>query len=617
MKKIIKAFYAFALHFGLILCLFTVLRILFYLLNLSSFPNPELINFIGGIRFDWMTIIILYAPYLLLYPFLYHKKSLLLNVLFSIFTAVAIILSGIDFEYYKFTLKRTTADLFTTDGMGNDFANVVGSFILDFWYVILLAVALFVVVIKLHKRIRNIEVPNLKWPQRVLFIFVLFIFYGIGFRGGLQLRPLNVIQAGEYANAQNIALVLNTPFTIIKSSYKEGIQPKDYYTDQELNNIYTPLQSLKADSSIKELNVVLLILESFSKEYIGEFNEYEGYTPFLDSIIRNSLSFTNAFANGKKSIEGLPAILSGIPTLMNDSYISGKFASNRIESIASFLGEKGYKSSFYHGGENGTMGFKAYTQIAGIENYIGKNEYPNKGDYDGKWGIFDEPFLQFCAKDILTLQEPFFATIFTLSSHHPYTIPKQHEGKFKEGPLPILKSIQYADYSLQQFFESIQEESWFKNTVFVITADHTSYSFRPEYINNMGYYRIPILFYAPEHIAPKVDSNVVQQNDIFPSVIDFLGHEHEIVSFGNSAFDSTKSSFSVSYLNDLYQFIEGDFCLYFNGEQSTSMYNWKKDPLLSKDLLTKDKATAVKMEQKLKAIIQQYNNRLINNQLTP
>jgi len=362
---------------------------------------------------------------------------------------------------------------------------------------------------------------------------------------------------------------------------------------------------------------VLLIVESLSKEYIGRYKNQDSYTPFIDSLMEHSLVFSNAFANGKKSIESLPALLSGIPTLMNESYISGKFGSNQIQSIASFLDKRGYISSFYHGGENGTMGFQAYTQIAGIDRYIGRDEYPKDEDYDGNWGIFDEPFLKFCAKDLAQKKQPFFASIFTLSSHHPYTIPKQYAEKFKEGPLPILKSIQYADFSLKQFFNEIKKEDWFEETVFIITADHTSQSYQPEYLNNMGYYRIPIILYAPKYIKPTIKKRVVQQNDIFPSLVDFLGFEGEIVSFGSSFLSRDKTAFSISYLNGLYQYIEGNYYLLFDGEKTTALYNWKIDPALKNNLIKTNTEEVILLEKTTKAIIQQYNNRLINNQLAP
>jgi len=403
---------------------------------------------------------------------------------------------------------------------------------------------------------------------------------------------------------------------IIKSIGEKEITPLSFFPEDELASIYTPVQSLAGDSGLKKMNVVLIIAESFSKEYIGALNNGDGYTPYLDQLIDSSFVLEETYANGKKSIEGLPAILSGIPTLMNTSYISSKYSSNKINSLGNFLKTEGYETVFYHGGENGTMGFNAFTSIAGIDEYVGRDQYPYEGDYDGNWGIFDEPFLQFCVEDLNNRNQPFFASIFTLSSHHPYTIPEKYIGKFREGPLPILESVGYADYSIHQFFETAKKQDWFKNTLFIITADHTSQSFRPSYNNRVGMYAIPLLFYAPGKIRPKRSKKVSQQSDIFPSVIDYLGYNSKIVSFGQSVFDATKSSFSVSYINGTYQLIDGDFCLHFNGEKTVRFYNRIEDPNLTNNLVGKNPTQLKPLELKLKAILQQYNNRILTNQLT-
>lgn len=617
MKKIGSAFVYFLLHMGLVFLLFTVLRLLFYAFNYRYFPDIQMLNFIGGVRFDWMTITLLYLPFLLLFPFAFHRRNSVLKFLFLLSSGVAIALNAIDFEYYKFTLKRTTADLFTTTGLVQDMGNLFTAFLFDYWYIVLVAILLFWLTAKGYNRINRFETQRLSIPQSILFFLLLLAIYIPGSRGGLQYRPLNVIHASAYAQAKNMAIVLNTPFTIIKSAYKKDIEKVYYFPEDELAEIYTPLHIFKGDSTQKKLNVVVIIAESFSKEYVGALNDYPGYTPFLDSLIENGLAFTNAFANGKKSIESLPAILSGIPTLMNSSFITGRFASNRIESLPSFLGQQGYSSAFYHGGENGTMGFDAFSQLAGIQRYVGRNEYPGTDDYDGHWGIFDEPFLQFCAEDMDKMQAPFFSAIFTLSSHHPYTVPDQYVDRFIGGPLPILKSVEYADYSLRRFFETMKTKPWFDETLFIITADHTSQSFTSEYSSSMGIYRIPLLFYCPKYIEPQRDDRVAQQTDIFPSVIDFLDYDSEIIAFGNSVFSPSQDGFSVSYLNNIYQLVEGDYCLQFDGKENIAFHNWKQDPDLRNNLIHSDLINSQILEQNLKAIIQQYNNRLIENNLIP
>lgn len=615
MKKIGRAFVFFLLHFGLIFLLFSVLRILFFAFNHSYFPDTELINFIGGIRFDWLTITLLYSPFLLLFPFTFHKRPAILRFLFLLSSGLAIAFNAMDFEYYKFTLKRTTADLFTTTGIVTDLGNLAFAFIADYWYVIVVAIVLFWLTTKAYNLLGRFKTEKLSIGQSFVFFLLLLLIYAPGSRGGVQFRPLNVVHASAYANAKNVPIVLNTPFTILKSAFKDDIERVDYFPEGELESIYSPIHHFESDSLPRKLNVVVIIAESFSKEYIGSLNDHQGYTPFLDSLIENGLIFTNAFANGKKSIESLPAILSGIPTLMNTSYITGRFASNQIASLPAFLAGEGYATAFYHGGENGTMGFQAFSQMAGVERYLGRNEYPEQNDYDGHWGIFDEPFLQFCASDLNITPEPFFASIFTLSSHHPYTVPDPYTDQFKGGPLPILKSVQYSDFALKRFFETASTMPWFDETLFVITADHTAQSFSPSYSSSMGMYRIPLLFYAPKYISPQRDERITQQNDIYPSVVDFLNYNADVLSFGSSVFSNEDERFSISYLNNMYQLIEDDYCLQFDGSEVIAFYNWKEDPDLQKNLIAS--VDFRPYERKIKAIIQQYNTRLIENKLMP
>ena len=619
MKSLVKSYLILGLKFGLAVWLFSLFRIVFYLFNSSYFPEPEAINFIGGLRFDWMTVTILYLPFLVSLWFFPRSNTKLQKVLFLFSTALAISSNVLDFQYFKFTQKRTTADLLTTKGIQEDVFRLLPQFILDYWYLFIFAALCFWLVKVLYQKIDTIETSRLNWKGYLLFSIPVTVLVFIGFRGGVQLKPLNVIQASQYAKAQNIPLVTNTSFTLIKSLNKESIVVKPYFDEAELLQLYQPVHQFKADSSSKKLNVVLIIAESFGQEYIGFYNGGKGYTPFLDELLQKSIVFENAFANGKKSIEALPAILSSIPTLSNTSYISGKYGGNAIESLPRTLQKHGYATSFYHGGANGTMGFKAFTQIAGISNYYGKEDYPKDSDFDGNWGIFDEQYLQYCVKQFSELPQPFFSGIFTLSSHHPYTIPSQYEGKFPKGNLPIHESIGYADYALRQFFAAAEKTNWFENTLFIITADHTQENSNAKYANLLGTYRVPIAYYAPNYFQDTVIKTVTQQADIYPTAIDLLGLESSFISFGQSAFQ-TVTPFSVSYINEVYQYIENDYVLHFNGESTIGLFKWKTDNQLKSNLAlpndTETKAIKAAMEQRLKAYLQQYQTRIVNNMMT-
>jgi len=224
--------------------------------------------------------------------------------------------------------------------------------------------------------------------------------------------------------------------------------------------------------------------------------------------------------------------------------------------------------------------------------------------------------LQFFANELTTFQQPFFTTLFTISSHAPFIIPEKYKGKFPKGTTEIHESIAYADYALKKFFETAERMPWYDNTIFIITADHTSSTGEEaEYKNNVGKFRIPILFYVPNDPSMvKVDEKNFQQIDILPSLMDYLQLNTQIVSYGKSY--KSEQNFVVNYLDNIYNLEMGDYYLAFDGTKSLGLYHWKKDPLLRDNLLTKEPQIHEKMERFIKAYIQSFNQRVTKNQLT-
>lgn len=618
-----------------ILLLFSLTRLIFYLFNLHYYQelqSTEVLSiFYYGLRFDLAAVLIINLPIIILLaiPFRFRSKKKYLkiaDIYFLIMNSLAIAVNLVDVIYFRFTFKRTTADIINYLSTGDDFAGLVPVFIRDFWYMFVIWIILIVILAWLTGRVSlthiQSKVNNLQYYTFHSLIFIVcMLLTVIGIRGGIQLRPLSLMVAGKYTNAKNVPLVLNTPYTFLRTINNSLIDHKDYYKENELRKIYSPCQANYSDGSFIRKNVIIIIVESLSLEHIGSLNpsledgNYKGYTPFLDSLIRHSLVY-KGFSNGKRSIEGIPAILSGIPALMNNAFIISPYSANNFNSIAGLLKEKTYSSAFFHGGTNGTMGLDNYSKMAGFDKYYGRNEYNNEEDFDGKWGIFDEEFLQYTADEITKTDTPFVAAIFTLSSHHPYTIPEKYKGRFKGGKLEIQKCIEYSDYSLKQFFERISHLPWYKNSLFVITADHTSESYYPYYKGSLGMYAIPIIFFDPDSNLRSIKNDVAQQIDILPSVLDYINYDNKFLAFGTSVFDTTASRFSVNYVNNQYQVIMDNYLLQFNGEKTTGFYNITDDSLLNNNLVNSETGIQYQMEKFTKAVIQQYNNRLIENKLT-
>ncbi|MFZ4404748.1 MAG: LTA synthase family protein, partial [Pseudobdellovibrionaceae bacterium] len=383
----------------------------------------------------------------------------------------------------------------------------------------------------------------------------------IGIRGGLQKKPLSFASANTFAAPMLNHLSVNSTFTFIKSMGLEKLPRFRYFTDTQ--EILSLLNGAQGEAVVMQrhpqANVVLIILESFSTEYTGVHADGKSWTPFLDSLAKKSLYFKKSFANGRRSIEGVGALLSGVPALMSEPFITSPFMTNSFVGLGSILDQQGYHTSFFHGGQNGTMYFDSFSKSAGIQNYFGLNEYPNKSDFDGVWGIWDRPFLQYMVSQLNQFPAPFFSTVFTLSSHQPFKVPENEKHKFTEGPVEILKSVAYADDALKDFFTEASKQVWFKNTLFVITADHTSMHFRENYKNLLGDYLVPLLFYFPGQDWAKVNTDqLVQQIDVMPSIIDFLDLKVQSRNYlGRSVFSNKKSHIAVFTDQDYVLFADG------------------------------------------------------------
>ncbi len=632
------------LRLFVILAIFSALRILFFAINRNWFNEISFATFLKclvyGIRFDIVAIFLTNSVYVFLsiLPFSFMTSKLyrrLTDLFFYIPNLFAIIIGIIDIVYFRYTLKRMTYDIFKYLELEWNFKELLPKFMRDFWYVILIFVAISWILAIIFKKIshkrKQVKTSYPRYISKKIFaFFCLTVFFVIGARGGLQLKPLTLITASSYFSVKEAPIILNTPFSIMKTIGQNFVPVLSYYDDGTLNQIYSVKRnpSLFLDQKKKKPNIIILMVESLSTEHIGHFNDEKGYTPFLDELIKESF-VCDGYANGKRSIEALPSILLSLPSLMNNDFISSIYANNNIKSIADILKSEGYYTAFLHGGENGTMDFEYFIEAKSFDKYYGMNEFNTyargKGDsigkyYDGTWGIYDEDFLQYCVDEFTRFKKPFFAHIFTLSSHHPYKIPDKYKNKFPETPIKIQRTIEYTDFALQKFFERAQKESWFDDTLFIITADHTSEVYNDKYKNALGMYSIPIIFYHPknrEFFKAFKEHEVMQQIDIFPSILDYIGYDKKYFAFGSSIFDNESKHFSVNHSGGIYQLLEDNFLLLFDGQNSIGFYDATKDRTLQNNLISDKKYSEniVKSENFLKAILQQYNNRLAKNKL--
>lgn len=600
----------------------------------------------GGLVFDTSAILVTNIPYIVLMLFPLHWKEckvwhLVCKWEFVIINTLALVLNLCDAAYFPYTMRRTTATVF--DEFQNE-GNIGGVFFIEalrHWYFVVLTVIVAYGLWKLYIT-PKLEANKLSWWRYDLVTLASLAavapFVVAGIRGGFAtaVRPITISNANQYVNRPtDAALVLNTPFSIYRTIGLNVFVVPDYYKDgDEMAQVYSPVHVPNDTIPMTKKNVVVLIVESFGREYIGALNKtlengrYRGYTPCVDSLIAKSITFTHSYCNGRKSIDGMPSILSSIPMFVEPFFLTPA-SMNHVDGIASLLAGEGYQTAFFHGAQRGSMGFQAFARSTGFQEYYGREDYDaderfgGDDDFDGMWAIWDEPFLQYYATKMSEMKEPFMTAVFTASSHHPFAIPEKYQKRFPEENLEIHKCIRYTDMAIGKFFETASREPWFKNTIFVLTSDHTNMSDHPEYQTDLGGFCSPIIVYEPGREAEVLDK-IAQQIDILPTVMGMLHYQKTYFGFGIDLLNTpAEDTWAVNYMGGIYQYVKHGHVLQFDGQNTRSIYALS-DSLMQHNLMEDGrwkteggKTILPQMERELKAIIQQYMERMTQDRLQP
>ena len=667
-----------AYDFLLVYGVYFLSRLTFLLVNWSYFSETlscahltEM--WVGGMRFDTTAILYTNILWVLLVLLPVRQKERVsyhrfCRGLFVTVNSLSLIVNLCDTIYFPFSLRRTTTAVFDEFSNETNLSKIFLQELSAHWYLLLLAVAVSVALFKLYASPRystacdspntkesaslpsatdspsteggatlpaasSVAVSGRRYAAVMLLSLLLFLpFCWAGIRGGWTsaTRPIANSDANDYClRPIETALVLNTPFTLLRTIGKNRMTVPHYFADEaEMSAVYDPLHVPRPSSPFRQKNVVVLIVESFAREYIGALNpdldhgRYRGYTPFTDSLLQHSLTFRYSYCNGRKSIDGMPSILSSVPMFVQNIFTS-PYAFNHFSGLADCLNGKGYSTAFFHGAQRGSMGFLSFARATCFQHYYGREDFVadprTRGDseYDGWWGISDDPFLQYFCLKLSEMREPFMTALFTLSSHHPFIVPEPYRDVFREEEMPIHKTIRYVDMSLRHFFESAKRQPWYENTLFVITNDHTNETRRPEFLTDIGVFASPIIFFDPSgELEPGMADAIAQQIDIMPTVLSYLNYDKPYVAFGTDLLTTpAEDTWAVNYLNGIYQYAKHGEVLQFDGEKTRAVYSLQ-DTLMTRNLL----GTSVhqpSMERELKALIQQYMWRMTTNHLVP
>ena len=553
-------------------------RIAFYLYNaaqLGTLTFAEIGPLLAGaLKFDTASVVYADGLFILLslLPLLVREKRWYRSLLYGYYVAINSLLvvatNLADTVYFRYTQKRFTADeIFFADN--DNSLQLVGKFMAENWYLVLLwALLTGLLAWGYRRRVREESLLRSGWPYYIGGSVVLAVAAGLciaGMRGGMtrMTRPITLSNATLYTPDSGKAnLILSNPFCILRTagSSSSSIKFRKYFSEEELPRLFTPVHQ-PADTTalnLGERNIVIFILESMSAEHSAHLCPelyadlpQKGFTPFLDSLMREGLTFRRMYANGTRSIQAMPSVLGSIPSFRTPFVLMPQ-SLGESRQLPAMLADRGYTTAFFCGSEHGSMGFGAYARSAGVERLVSREEYEARhgtGDFDGYWGIWDEPFLQFMGEELAAMPEPFFATLFTLSSHHPFVVPEQYAATLPKGYTKIHQGVAYDDLAFRRFFERFGAEEWFRRTIFVFVADHVSSEkfadvtrTYPENMHILGF------IHTPDGALRGEVTEVTQQLDLMPTLLGLTGNREAYFAFGRDVLNEPqRPRWSVSY----------------------------------------------------------------------
>ena len=463
-----------------------------------------------------------------------YFTTLFLYVLLIIFNAVS------EYFFYnefgvRYNFIAVDYLIYTTEVIGN---------IMESYPIIPLFTAIFVVTGLatwwIYKKTKDslLQLPNLVQKLTLLGVFAVLLGISLSFAEKINLKKGNIFQQEIAANG------------MVKFYEAFSNNTLDFFTfyptvDQNTaeKNTLLPLgtttlnRTITSDKPELQKNVVLISIESLSAAYMKAYGYEESVTPFLDQLAQKSLFFTNLYATGNRTVRGLEALTLCIPPTAGESVIKREKENKNKFTTGSVFKSKGYSVKYLYGGYSYFDNMKDFYGGNGYEIVDRDNFTPEEITFANVWGVCDEDMAKKAISEMnkdYKAGKPFFHHWMTVSNHRPFTYPEGKidipaDSKSRKG------GVKYTDYSIMKFFEMAQKQPWFKNTVFVIVADHCSSSAGKTELP-MDKYRIPAMIYSPEFVAPQKFSQVTSQIDVMPTVLGLLNFKYQSKFLGQDVF---------------------------------------------------------------------------------
>ncbi|WP_299760628.1 LTA synthase family protein [uncultured Pontibacter sp.] len=392
-------------------------------------------------------------------------------------------------------------------------------------------------------------------------------------RGGWQQIPINqsVVYFSDKPFANHAGL--NMPWNLMHALLKyeqSGSNPYKYMPEQEAQKKVASLY-LAANSDSKEQllhvqrpNVLFIILESYTAKFIGSLGGEEGVTPNLDKLAAEGINFTDIYAAGDRSEKGMVALLSGYPVQTTTSIIKYPKKTEKLPQLSQVFEQQGYSTSYYYGGELEFANIKSYLRNGGYNRLIDKYDF-DPSSYNSKWGAHDHVLFERVQQDLKQEKQPFFSTVYTLSSHEPFEIPIPAKFAGTDEEAQFRNSVHYTDWALGKFIEEAKQQDWWQHTLVVIAADHGHRLPGNDPNHAPSKYKIPFILAGGALAKGGITENSLgSQTDIAATVLAQLQMPTQDFKWSRNLLAENSSPFAFYVYNDGFGYITPNGVLIFD-----------------------------------------------------
>jgi len=552
--------------------LFLAVRIFFYLSYLDYFSSltfsETLQSFFMGLRVDTAIIFtltsVLWLLLLLPLKFTFYKPyRILIGLIWAVPVASVLFFNIGDVLYFGFVNRHLSDEL---NVIGND-VGILFSMAMDyFFYQSIVASILFLGVLYFFYKlfgaeIRNQEIRAMEWVNIPLILIVAFL----GVRGKIDGISFGVSDAFAVNKLASGNLALNGFFCYYRGGNRQNINHSGMSLVSALETVKSALDSNKTqyhestfplmrsykDQKPNKHNVVIIMIESLSAEYVDALSHNNlGITPTLDKMANEGLLFTNFYANGQRSQEGITSVFTGLIQPVGFENFGEGLELYNLSFLGKMAKENGYATLSMQSSDRGSFRVDKLSALAGFSDYYGAEDMPKSSDEVGapNYGVWDGDMFRLLSQKLHTISEPFISFAFTASTHAPYYSAGAKWEKYPhsmKSEYGFFNTMFYVDAQIAEFMEKAKQEPWFENTIFIFTADHANHAevAPTKELQSakvpLNEFHIPLIIYAPKILQAQKIDRVGSHADILASLTDILGWKNTFTAIGNSLFDES------------------------------------------------------------------------------